>query len=183
MVLIGRSYREKFIKLAIWLGTIYYEVKETATLFELALWKAKIDQSRRVTRSTRYANHSEYRIEVPGPVKDLILQYAYPHRDADTPYNQIFIKCSRGDDKVYTIDTNPSDTIMDIKNKIRDLHYIPADRQVHLRFDRVDLEDDRTLFHYNIQMESYLYMLDWMFSNDVAESDRGRQSTNLHHVK
>jgi len=56
----------------------YYEVKEAATLFELALWKAKIDQSRRVTRSTRYANHSEYRIEVPGPVKDLILQYAYP---------------------------------------------------------------------------------------------------------
>jgi len=48
----------------------HYEIKEATTLFELALWKARIDQA--VGAS---ADRGACRIEVPGPVKDTILQY------------------------------------------------------------------------------------------------------------
>ena len=47
----------------------YHEIKEATTLFELALWKAKIDQEEHPI------SREAYRIEVPGPVKDAILQY------------------------------------------------------------------------------------------------------------
>ena len=49
----------------------YYEMKEATTLFELALWKSKIDQADISNPADRAAS----RIEVPGPVKDTILQY------------------------------------------------------------------------------------------------------------
>ena len=49
----------------------YYERKEATILFELALWKAKIDQA----GDTSSINRDACRIEVPGPVKDAILQY------------------------------------------------------------------------------------------------------------
>ena len=48
----------------------FYEMKEATTLFELALWKAKIDQASEMARPCR--------VEVPGPVKETILRYAYP---------------------------------------------------------------------------------------------------------
>ena len=51
----------------------YYEVKEATTLFELALWKSKIEQA--VGDST---DRGACRGEVPGPVKDMILQYLWP---------------------------------------------------------------------------------------------------------
>lgn len=51
----------------------YYEMKEGLTLFELALWKAKIEQAGGTSPAA--ANRSACRIEVPGPVKDTILQY------------------------------------------------------------------------------------------------------------
>lgn len=57
----------------------YYEFKEATTLFELALWKAKIDQSDDTSSSVREA----CRVEVPGPVKDKILQYAYRYDPFD----------------------------------------------------------------------------------------------------
>ena len=49
----------------------YYELKEATSTFELALWKSKLDQAD-VTDPT---NRNAYRIDVPGPVKDTILQY------------------------------------------------------------------------------------------------------------
>ena len=49
----------------------FYEIKEETTLFELALWKTRLDQADEATDINREA----YRIEVPGPVKDAILQY------------------------------------------------------------------------------------------------------------
>lgn len=44
----------------------YYELKEATTILELALWKCMIGQGKK---------RSSCRIEVPGPVKDTILQY------------------------------------------------------------------------------------------------------------
>ena len=49
----------------------YYKKKEATTLFELALWKFGIDQADNDDNIDRVA----HRIEVPGPVKDTILQY------------------------------------------------------------------------------------------------------------
>jgi len=48
----------------------YYEMKVATTIFELALWKAKMD-----TDETNPVDRDACRIEVPGPVKDAILQY------------------------------------------------------------------------------------------------------------
>lgn len=49
----------------------YYEVIEATSLFELALWKAKLNQE----EEPQPINREACRIEVPGPVKDAILQY------------------------------------------------------------------------------------------------------------
>ena len=48
----------------------YYETREATTLFELALWKANIDRE-----ECSSMKRDACRIEVPGPVKDTILQY------------------------------------------------------------------------------------------------------------
>ena len=52
----------------------YYEMKEATTLFELALWKAKMDQ---IVEDDVSRTREECCIDVPGPVKDTILQYLY----------------------------------------------------------------------------------------------------------
>ena len=49
----------------------YYELKDATTTFELALWKSKLDQA----DASNTTNRAAYRIDVPGPVKDTILQY------------------------------------------------------------------------------------------------------------
>ena len=49
----------------------YYELKEATSTFELVLWKLNLDQA----DATNTANRSAYRIDVPGPVKDTMLQY------------------------------------------------------------------------------------------------------------
>ena len=48
----------------------YYEVKEATTLLELAMWKSKIDQA-----EENLINRDAHRIDIPGPVKNNILQY------------------------------------------------------------------------------------------------------------
>ena len=48
----------------------YYELREATTLLELAMWKSKMDQA-----STNPINRDVYRIDIPGPVRDTILQY------------------------------------------------------------------------------------------------------------
>ena len=54
----------------------FYEMKEATTIFELAWWKDKIDNPEEGSPATR----EECRTDVPGPVKDTILQYlSYPH--------------------------------------------------------------------------------------------------------
>ena len=49
----------------------YYELKEATSTFELALWKFNRDQVGTIDNT----NRATYRIDVPGPVKDTILQY------------------------------------------------------------------------------------------------------------
>lgn len=61
--------QQHFQQIVKWI--MYYEMKEATTLFELALWKAIIDQVGSISRHGRDA----YRVDVPGPVKDAILQY------------------------------------------------------------------------------------------------------------
>lgn len=52
----------------------YFQLKEATAIFELALWKANIEET------CANANSREAcRIEVPGPVKDAILQYFDTH--------------------------------------------------------------------------------------------------------
>ena len=49
----------------------YYELKEGTSIFELALWKFKLDQVDKDNPIPR----KKCRMDVPGPVKDIILQY------------------------------------------------------------------------------------------------------------
>ena len=49
----------------------YYEIKEGTSIFELALWKFKLDQVDTANPIPR----KKCRMDVPGPVKDIILQY------------------------------------------------------------------------------------------------------------
>ena len=62
-----KSFRRSINLIDQWIT--YYEIKEVTTLFELALWKAKLNQEE------AEPINRECRIEVPGPVKDTILQY------------------------------------------------------------------------------------------------------------
>jgi len=52
----------------------YHEIKEATTLFELALWKARIDQVDLDDTETDI-NRDAYRVDVPGPVKDRVFRH------------------------------------------------------------------------------------------------------------
>ena len=52
----------------------HYETKEVMTLFGLAFWKSKLDQA-----GCTATNRNEYRVGVPGPVKDSIMMYYQGH--------------------------------------------------------------------------------------------------------
>ena len=66
---------------------------------------------------------------------------------------KIFVKSITG--KTSTLDVEPSDTIGNVKTKLRNTQGIPRDQQ-RLFFETRQLEDGLTLFACNIQAESTL---------------------------
>ena len=78
-MVIGRNSQWKELK-AVFEGIVrlltYYEMKEATTLFKIAFWKTKIDETDDVVNPI--GRSPCHRIEVPGPVKDTILHYLHP---------------------------------------------------------------------------------------------------------
>ena len=69
-----------------------YELKEGTSVFELALWKFKLDQVDKANPIPR----KKCRMDVPGPVKDIILQY-FPY-ECLLPMPDIQSSSSESDD-------------------------------------------------------------------------------------
>lgn len=107
---------------------------------------------------------SEYEIE-----KESTLQLFFDvHRSTMT----IFIKTMLG--KTICLEVGVDDTVGSVKSQIEKLEGIPPEQQ-HLIFGGKELEDDKTLDSYNIQMESALQLMVTLSGHTVTvETMTGR---------
>ena len=69
---------------------------------------------------------------------------------------QIFIKTLTG--RTITIIVDPTDTVRNVKQKIKDKDDVPVDEQ-QLLYAGKELRDEDKLTDYNIQMESTIHLV------------------------
>jgi len=73
-----KSIRRSLVKINCVIS--HYEMIEGTILFVLAFWKAKMDQADVVVGPT---DRDAYRIDIPGPVKETIMQYLFSENEDD----------------------------------------------------------------------------------------------------